>query len=967
MPPKKRGTPNSNSKSKSNIQTRKPDPSPPLPLQATSDAPSPPARSTAQSLSGGPSANKAVQKVETPSPIKMEVTKQGTLVPAGLTASSQSLPVGPQSDTTGGKSNLKKVVKKVVRKVKKPCLTGGTEPESVYVNSYVKIDSRKVNPTVDRIITANSEQSLPTSPVKAVVKETPVVPTEVMTTTSESLTSGPETNTEKSGEAMESDAVKGKVKKVVRKVIKKKIVKKMVPKGTLAAKKAAEVALGLAEEQAKSGGVEINKTGEEMEKSIITHDVNPSVGGNDGDKGEKSTERAGNSTENPSSELGDKKYGEESKEIVIKIEGDEAKNNKISTSSVNRKEINGGEIKVDDEIQKEKADCSTSNNERKVRKVIKKKIIKKFVPKGTLLAKKCAEENLNVSANSEAESCNPKCEETLIITDKLLNRKGSSNSVIESEQAQGKELTVSNKESPNGVKSKQCSNAETQKGIEMVASREKQKRKLITPPAKQPAKVTVTRGEKPMAENPSPQQGSITTLANKMLQNQFSTSNAGAEEMEGLTERQKRRKTEIFIGGLDKEVGEMDIRTVFGKAGEIVEVRMFIENNTRKNKGYCFLRYKEPAQAKKAISMFSKVEICGKRCGAAPVEDHDSIFLGNIDKRWKKDEIIKMLKDFGIEKIDTVTVMQDPQNPELNRGFAFLDLETNRDAQVAYKKLKVGDFSKGCHVRIDWAQPCHEPDEEEMLKVKSVFVECIPLSWDKAKISEIFEKFGKIERVVLARDIPSSKRKDYAFVNYTNRDAAISCIEFVEKEGLVENGLKVNIKVSLAKPVSKGKMTKGGGRPSASEKDKQKTLQSNKSSIPADRLRALREPAPHQEMGNPKGKTFETHSHSLHGGKRGHSALSDVPEYSDMRGFPRPRYDSSYPGMYGSSSSSYGGVTQPYGIAEPSPFYQNPSFGYASVGSYHGKQSHYPDAAETRERAVPPPHGYRSWPYHRAN
>lgn len=81
-----------------------------------------------------------------------------------------------------------------------------------------------------------------------------------------------------------------------------------------------------------------------------------------------------------------------------------------------------------------------------------------------------------------------------------------------------------------------------------------------------------------------------------------------------------------------------------------------------------------------------------------------------------------MLKDFSIEKIDTVTVMQDPQNPELNRGFAFLDLETNRDAQVAYKKLKAGDFSKGCHVRIDWAQPCHEPDEEEMLKVLSVCV-----------------------------------------------------------------------------------------------------------------------------------------------------------------------------------------------------------------------------------------------------
>jgi hypothetical protein len=88
-------------------------------------------------------------------------------------------------------------------------------------------------------------------------------------------------------------------------------------------------------------------------------------------------------------------------------------------------------------------------------------------------------------------------------------------------------------------------------------------------------------------------------------------------------------------------------------------------------------------------------------------------------------QIIRMLMDFGIEKIDTVTVMQDPQNPELNRGFAFLDLETNRDAQLTYKKLKAGDFTKGGHVIIDWAEPWHEPDEEEMLKVLSPFYLCI--------------------------------------------------------------------------------------------------------------------------------------------------------------------------------------------------------------------------------------------------
>jgi RNA recognition motif. (a.k.a. RRM, RBD, or RNP domain) len=646
MPPKKRGrgVPIHDPKTKSITQTRKPDPSTtshPPPFQSTYNAPSPASRFTAQSLSAGPTASKAVEKVGEPSPTaahtaasKTEASEKKVLALGGLTAGFQS--VGPQSESAGcgsesigGKSNLKKkVVKKVVRKVKKPSLTSGMEPELVDSNSNMKMDVEKINPTIDKTITDNSGLSLQTSTVEAVVGGTKVVPMEVLTSTSETLTSGPEKNTGKPSEAMESDVTKGKVKKVIRKIIKKKIVKKMVPKGTLAAKKAAEAALGLAEEQVKSGDAGTNKAGNEIEKSIV-HNVNPSdtvrytkeeiefrIGDSSGDRSEKSTEREGNSKEIPTTETRNKKDGEVNKEMVIKIEGGEENNVKISTDSVNRKEISG-EFETGDEIQKQKADCSTSNNERKVRKVIKKKIVKKLVPKGTLLAKRSAEESVNVSANSGAKNYNLKSEETLILTDRTVHQKASSNNATEPEQVQTKELMVSNKESHKSENPKHSSNAETQKGIEIKELRDKQKTTL---PVKQHAKETVTRGKKPEAECSGPdkeedkhQQGSMTMMADKMSQIN-SSSNVGAEETDGLTERQKRRKTEIFIGGLDKEVGEMDIRTVFGKAGEIVEVRMFMENNTGKNKGYCFLRYKEPAQARKAISMFSKVEVTNYNC-----------------------------------------------------------------------------------------------------------------------------------------------------------------------------------------------------------------------------------------------------------------------------------------------------------------------------------------------------------------
>ncbi|KAK1287092.1 hypothetical protein QJS10_CPB19g01236 [Acorus calamus] len=297
----------------------------------------------------------------------------------------------------------------------------------------------------------------------------------------------------------------------------------------------------------------------------------------------------------------------------------------------------------------------------------------------------------------------------------------------------------------------------------------------------------------------------------------------------GISERRRRRRTEIFIGGLDREAKEEEIREVFEKVGEVVEVRMMMDAQTGKNKGYAFLRYLSPESAKKAVAEFAKVMVHGKLCGAAALEGNDTIFLGNIDKKWKKEDVLKLLKDIGIENIDTVTVMTNPANADANRGFAFLELQTNKDAKNAYKKLQKKDaFGKGRNIKVAWAEPLNEPDEEEMSKVKTVYAEGLPSSWDEEKVREHFKRFGEIERVVLARDMQSAKRKDFAFVNYTSREAALSCVQSFDKE-LVDEGSKVNLKVSLAKPLSKSKNKKIGvktnGKDSSKEKSKLKTAQ----------------------------------------------------------------------------------------------------------------------------------------------
>ncbi|XP_058085386.1 nucleolin 2-like isoform X2 [Magnolia sinica] len=471
----------------------------------------------------------------------------------------------------------------------------------------------------------------------------------------------------------------------------------------------------------------------------------------------------------------------------------------------------------------------------------------------------------------------------------------------------------------------------------------------------------------PTAQNANPPDGPSVAenqiLDDIMVENETEKGDLGAAQDDEMTvsERRRRRKTEIFIGGLDKDAKEEDIRKVFEKVGEVVEIRLMMNSQTGKNKGYAFLRYASAVDAKRAVTEFAKVEICGKRCGAAAVEGNDTIFLGNINKKWKKEDITKLLQEIGIDNIDTVTVMADPNDHNCNRGFAFLELETNKDAQNAYKKLQKKDvFGKDRNIKVSWAEPLNDPDEEEMLKVKSVYADGIPSTWDEDKVRKHFKKFGEIERVVLARNIQSARRKDFAFVNYKTRESALACIESFNKEELIDEDLKANVKVSLARPVQKGKQSKGGSTSSSKDYIKEKpkpvkrditvSLPSNKgkyvrgvpgnigvdkkSSTTHELIQVLREQAARGQgqTGFLRGSTsqdYQGYMYTLPGGKRPFSSLGDDMVYSDPRGYSRARLDGSFP--VASSSTLSHGMT---GTSLPSS-YQRPGSGY-TAGSLYG-------------------------------
>lgn len=67
----------------------------------------------------------------------------------------------------------------------------------------------------------------------------------------------------------------------------------------------------------------------------------------------------------------------------------------------------------------------------------------------------------------------------------------------------------------------------------------------------------------------------------------------------------------------------------------------------------------------------------------------------------------------------------------------------------------------------------------------------LPASWDEDRVKEHLKKFGVIEKIELARNMPSAKRKDFGFVTFNTHDAAVACAEGINNADLGEGDHKV--------------------------------------------------------------------------------------------------------------------------------------------------------------------------------
>ena len=68
----------------------------------------------------------------------------------------------------------------------------------------------------------------------------------------------------------------------------------------------------------------------------------------------------------------------------------------------------------------------------------------------------------------------------------------------------------------------------------------------------------------------------------------------------------------LFIGGLNYDLSEGDVITVFSQYGEIVNINLIRDQKTGKSKGFCFLCYEDQRSTVLAVDNLNGIKLLNR-------------------------------------------------------------------------------------------------------------------------------------------------------------------------------------------------------------------------------------------------------------------------------------------------------------------------------------------------------------------
>lgn len=160
----------------------------------------------------------------------------------------------------------------------------------------------------------------------------------------------------------------------------------------------------------------------------------------------------------------------------------------------------------------------------------------------------------------------------------------------------------------------------------------------------------------------------------------------------------------LFIGGLNWETNDKDLKEYFTKYGTVVDVSIKFDAVSGNPRGFGFITFAAEDSIEEVLKSGPHV-ICGKaidpkRAKSRPI--CKKIFVGGIDSNMTEEEIKKYFQKFG--SVEGIELPFDRQRNR-RREFCFIIFDTEEAAELAVKEAKQTIGTKECDIKKAQPQP----------------------------------------------------------------------------------------------------------------------------------------------------------------------------------------------------------------------------------------------------------------------
>jgi len=171
--------------------------------------------------------------------------------------------------------------------------------------------------------------------------------------------------------------------------------------------------------------------------------------------------------------------------------------------------------------------------------------------------------------------------------------------------------------------------------------------------------------------------------------------------------------TRLFVGGLPRDVGTEDLRTLFKAHGDMTDC-IVLTDDAGQNRGFGFVTYANKAMADAAIQALNGHRINGRRIGVRDADDDKKddkkggrraepaglkLYIGNLSFSTKAEQLQALVSQHAT--VNEVALATGPGGK--SKGFGFVFIAENDQGDAVVKALN-GQEVDGRTIKVDVAK-----------------------------------------------------------------------------------------------------------------------------------------------------------------------------------------------------------------------------------------------------------------------